>query len=166
MIMSGVILSVLGIALPCWLLFALAVQALPLYIGATAATLAFQNGAGAALAIVAGLGSAAITVGITQFVFAKAGSPYTRVAIALLVTTPALFAGYHATLGIAHIASSSELERQVLALLGSLVIGCLAFARLNIRRDVNPTRSADGRTLPIRELLRTLQTGETGRSSA
>ena len=130
MIMSGLILSVLGVALLCWLLFALAVLALPLYIGTIAATVVFQYGGGAILAIVVGIVAATLAFGATQFAFAKSGSPYARFAIALLVTAPAVFAGYHATLGIARIVVTSEPGCQTLALLGSFVIGCAALLRL------------------------------------
>ncbi|MDE2363955.1 MAG: hypothetical protein KGM42_14860 [Hyphomicrobiales bacterium] len=130
MIITGLILSVLGVALLCWLLFALAVQALPLFIGAYAGALVFQNGAGAVLAIVVGLVSAASAFGITRFAFARTGSASARLAIAVLVMAPAVFAGYYATLGIARITVSSEPGRQTLALLGSFVIGCAALLRL------------------------------------
>lgn len=139
MIITGLILSVLSVALVCWLMFALAVQALPLFVGAIAGILVSQHGAGAVLAIVVALVSAALAMGVSQLVFARAKSPYARAATALLVTAPAVFAGYHAIVGIARIAVSSELGRQVLALLGSIVIGCAAFIRLNATK-----RSATG----------------------
>lgn len=134
MIISGIVLCALGIALLCWLLFTFVVQALPLYIGVIAATLAFQNGMGTAPAIVVGIVAAALAFGITQFAFAKSRSPYARFAIALLVTAPAVFAGYHAALGIARIVVTSEPGRQTLALLGSFVIGCAAFRRREVAR--------------------------------
>lgn len=143
MIMSGLILSVLGIALLCWLLFTLAIQALPLYIGAVAATLAFQNGVGAVLAIIIGIVAAASAFGITQFAFARTKSASARLAIAVLVMAPAVFAGYHATLGIARIIVTSEPGRQTLALLGSFVIGCLTLIRLHARRDVRLSAACD-----------------------
>ncbi len=145
MIMSGIILSALGIALLCWLLFTLAVQALPLYIGAIAASLVFQNGVGAVRAIIVGFIAAASTLGTTQIAFAKSGSPYARFAITLLVTAPAVFAGYHATLGIARIVVTSEPGRQTLALLGSFVIGCAALLRLTAAatRAANPPTIAN-----------------------
>lgn len=131
MIVTGILLSILGIALLCWLLFALAVQALPLFIGVFAGSLVFQNGAGAILAIVVGLVSAALALGITQFAFAKARTPYARVIIAVFVILPAAIAGYHATFGIARFAISAIEWRQALALIASFVVGCAAFARLN-----------------------------------
>ncbi|MBX3525827.1 MAG: hypothetical protein KF904_06435 [Rhodoblastus sp.] len=130
MIVTGIILSLVGIALLCSLLFTLAVQALPLYIGAIAATVVFQNGAGAVLAVIVGLVAAALVFGATQFVFARVGSASARFVIALLVMAPAVFAGYHATLGLARIAVLSNPGRQTLALVGSFVIGCAALVRL------------------------------------
>lgn len=142
MIVAGLILCVLGIAVLCGLLFALAVRALPLFIGAYAGALVFQNGAGAVLAIVIGLISAASAFGITQFAFARTGSASARLVIAVLVTAPATIAGYHATLGVARIAVSSESGRQILALLGSIVVGCAALVRLTAAT----TRVANERT--------------------
>lgn len=130
MIVIGILFSIFGVALLCWLLFALAVQALPLFIGVLAGALIFQHGAGAVLAIVIGLTSAASVFGATQFAFARTRSASVRLAIAVLVMAPAVFAGYHATLGLARITVSSEPGRQTLALLGSFVIGCAALLRL------------------------------------
>ena len=46
MLVIGVILSMFGIGLFCWLIFALAVYALPFFIGLTAGMAAFHSGAG------------------------------------------------------------------------------------------------------------------------
>ncbi|MDE2578591.1 MAG: hypothetical protein KGL46_07310 [Hyphomicrobiales bacterium] len=145
MIITGVILCVLGIALLCWLLFALAVQALPLFVGTIAATLVFQGGADTVLAIAIGLVAAALAVGIARFLYITTRSSLARAAVALLVTAPAVFAGYHATLGVARITVSSEPGRQTLALVGSFVIGCVALLRLNVAatRAANPPTTAN-----------------------
>lgn len=131
MIVTGILLSILGIGLLCWLLFALAVQALPLFIGAIAGVLLSQNGTSAIFAIAIGLIVAALAFGITRFLYATTRSPLVRTSITLVLTGPAGFAGYHASLGIARIAVSAGGWRQALALLGALVVGCVAFARLN-----------------------------------
>ncbi len=131
MIVTGIILSVLGIALLCRLLFTLAVQALPLFIGALVGAQLSQNGASAILAIATGLVAAASAFGIARFLYATTRSRLVRVAIALVLTGPAAFAGYHASLGIARIAAPSEAWHQALALLGAFVIGCVATVRLN-----------------------------------
>jgi len=131
MIVTGILFSILGFALLCWLLFTLAVQALPLFIGAIVGVLLSQNGASAVLAIAIGLASAASAFGITRFLYATTKSRLARVAIALVLTGPAAFAGYHASLGIARIAISAGGWPETLALMGALVVGCVAFARLH-----------------------------------
>jgi hypothetical protein len=46
MIIIGIVLSFIGLAYLCWLLFALAVYALPFFAGATAGLAAYQSGLG------------------------------------------------------------------------------------------------------------------------
>lgn len=139
MIFTGIIFSILGVGLLCWLLFTLAVQALPLFIGVTAAAFLSQNGAGAVLAIVVAAGAAVLASGVIQFLYATARSPAARAAIALLLAGPAAFAGYHASLGIARIGISSEGLREAIALIGTIVVAWAAFVRLNAttRRPVD-----------------------------
>jgi hypothetical protein len=98
MIIIGLILGALGIGFFCWLLFTLAVYALPFSASLTAGLAAFHNGAGVIGAIVVGIVAGVVTLGAGQFAFAVAGSPLIRAAIALPFATPAAVAGYHATL--------------------------------------------------------------------
>ena len=131
MIITGIIFTILGISLLCWLLFTLAVQALPLFIGAAVGALLSQQGAGAAPAITAGIIAAVLASGAAQYLYATTRSPLVRAAIALLLAGPAAFAGYHAALGIARITVTTGGSREGLALIGAFVVGCVAFARLN-----------------------------------
>ncbi len=78
MIILGIILSVFAIGFFCWLLFTLAVYALPFYIGLTAAFTAYHNGYG-----VLGSGLIAIVVGagvlaLGQLLFAAVRVPILR----------------------------------------------------------------------------------------
>ena len=61
MIIIGIILSFVGLAYLCWLLFALAVHALPFFAGVTAGLAAYHSGSGPIAAIIVG----AIAGGIT-----------------------------------------------------------------------------------------------------
>jgi hypothetical protein len=131
MIITGIIFTILGVCLLCWLLFTLAVQAMPLFLGAAVGAFLSQYGAGAVLAIAVGLLSAVLASGVTQFLYATTRSSLARVAIALLLVGPAAFAGYHASIGIARIAVSAGEWREPMALIGAFVVGCVAFARLN-----------------------------------
>lgn len=128
---ATIILAMIGVALICWLLFALAINALPLFIGIAAGDAVFFAGAGTGFAIFVGAAAAAVMLAMTRAYFASAKAPFVRAAIALLVVGPAAFAGYHATLGIARIAVSSGGFREIIASFGSLIVGCAAFARLS-----------------------------------
>ena len=61
----------------------------------------------------------------------KAASPIPRAAIALLFAAPAAVAGYHATLGLAHIGVPSMAWRQVFAVIGAIAVGGTAFVRMS-----------------------------------
>ena len=101
MIIIGVILGAFGIGLFCWLLFTLAVYALPFSASLTAGLAAFHSGAGMFGALVVGIVAGTVTLGAGQLAFAMARSPLIRAAIALLFATAAAVAGYHATLALA-----------------------------------------------------------------
>ncbi|MGB7642357.1 MAG: hypothetical protein WBL82_13815, partial [Terriglobales bacterium] len=54
MLVIGLILSMFGIGLFCWLIFTLAVYALPFFVGLTAGMAAFHGGAGVIGALLVG----------------------------------------------------------------------------------------------------------------
>jgi hypothetical protein len=140
MLVIGIILSVAGIGFLYWLLFTLAVYALPFFAGVTAAFAAYHSGAGVLGAIVVGVlaGGAALAIG--QIAFATVRSPLVRAAIALIYAVPAAVAGYHATLGLAHIGVPSPVWREVFAWTGALFIGSTAWARMTVLADPLPLR--------------------------
>ena len=59
MIIVGIILSVFGIGFFCWLLFTLAVYALPFFAGLSAGLAAFHSGSGLIGALIVGASPAA-----------------------------------------------------------------------------------------------------------
>ncbi len=132
MIILGIILSVFAIGFFCWLLFTLAVYALPFFVGMTAAFAAYHHGYG-----MLGSGLIAIVVGagvlvLGQILFAAVRVPILRACIALIFAIPAAVAGYHATLGIAHICIPAGTLSQILALLGAALVGGTAWSRMAI----------------------------------
>ncbi len=142
MIILGIILSVFAIGFFCWLLFTLAVYALPFYAGLTAALTAYHLGYG-----VLGSGLIAIVVGagvlvLGQLMFAAVRMPILRACIALVFAIPAAVAGYHATLGIAHICIPAGTLSQILAYVGATLVGGTAWSRM----AVFIPRAADGAT--------------------
>ena len=130
MLIVGIIFSVFGIGFFCWLLFTLAVYALPFFTGMTAGFAAYHSGAGVIGALIVGVLAGGATLAIGQVAFATIRIPLIRAAIGLLYAVPAAIAGYHATLGLAQIGMSSETWREVFAAIGSVLVGGTAWARM------------------------------------
>ena len=130
MIVIGLILLVFAVGLLCWLVFALAIRALAFYAGLAAMLFASSTGAGVIGAVIVGLCAGAATDAIARNAFAIMKSELPRAVIAFIVVAPAAFAGYHATLGLGSIAIPPSAWRQSLALLGALLVGAAALARL------------------------------------
>ena len=130
MILVGLALNLIAVGFLCWLLFTLAVYAAPFFVGVTAAFAAFNYDAGVIGSLVVGLIAGVVTLVLSQAAFAVARSPAIRCAIALLIAAPAAVAGFHATLGLAQIGVSSQIWRDVFAVIGGVLVGCTAFVRL------------------------------------
>jgi hypothetical protein len=130
MIIVGLVLGLFGVGFLCWLLFMLAVYATPFFVGASAALAAFNYGAGVIGALIAGLTAGAVTFVAFQVAFAVAKSPAIRGSIALVFAAPAAVAGFHATLGLVQFGVSSEYWRDLIAVNGAILVGCVAFVRV------------------------------------
>jgi hypothetical protein len=132
MIMTGILLNIVGLGVFCWALFALAIHALPFFVGMTAAIYTYQTGAGPFGAVVVGLVAGSFTFVLGQHIFSIARSRIVRVAIGLLFAVPAARAGYDVTLALSHIGTASEWWREAFAIVGAVVVGGTAWARLSI----------------------------------
>jgi hypothetical protein len=130
MLIIGIILSVFGIGFFCWLLFTLAVYALPFFAGLSAGLAAFHSGSGVIGALIVCVFAGGATLVIGQIAFATIRIPLIRAAIGLLYAIPAAIAGYHATLGLAQIGVPSVVWREVFAVIGAVLIGGTAWARM------------------------------------
>jgi len=132
MIVIGLILGVFGIGFFCWLLFTLAIYALPFFAGLTAGLAAFHGGAGVLGALVVGAAAGIATLIAGQLAFAATRSIIIRAAVALLFAVPASVAGYHATLGLAEIGMPSQGWREAFAIIGAIVVGGMAWGRMTL----------------------------------
>ncbi|ABS69804.1 MULTISPECIES: hypothetical protein [Xanthobacteraceae] len=130
MIFLGILLGLAAIALFCWLLFTLAVFALPFFAAVSAGTWAHQTGAGWLGAIVVGLIAGGITLGIGQVLFAVVRPMWARLLFALAFVIPAVIVGYHATHGIAKLAMPSETWQIVFSIIGAIAIGVTTLLRV------------------------------------
>ena len=75
MIVLAILASLFAVGLLCWLVFTLAVFALPAFVGVTTGAWANEGGAGIAGAVVVGALAAAMTLAIADPVRPRAGTP-------------------------------------------------------------------------------------------
>ena len=130
MIIIGIILSFVGVAYLCWLLFALAVYALPVFAGVTAGLADYHSDSGPIAAIIVGAIASGLTLIAGQVAFARLRSRLIRAALALLFVVPAAVAGYHAARGLAQIAIPADGWRDAIAFAGAAVVAATAWMRM------------------------------------
>jgi hypothetical protein len=141
MLVIGLILSVFGIGLFCWLIFTLAVYALPFFVGLTAGSAALLGGAGVIGALFVGIVAGALTLATGEIAFAVVRPLILRAAIATAFAVPAAIAGYHAVLGLLQIGVPSLMWREVFAWIGAIFIGGVAWARMTALAEPLPLRT-------------------------
>lgn len=139
MIFLGILLSIAAICFFCWLLFTLAVFALPFFAGITAGAWAYDTGAGWLGAILIGVVAAGLTLGIGRVLLGIVRPLWARMLIALAFVAPAAIAGYHATHGIVKHTMPSETWQLVLSVIGAIAVGITAFARVTAMASTGPT---------------------------
>ena len=144
MIIIGIVLSFIGLGYLCWLIFALAVDALPLFAGVTAGLAAYQSNSGPIAAIAVAAIVSVIVLLAGQIAFRTLRSTPVRAVIALLFAVPAAVAGYHAAHGLAHIVVPIEGWRQTMAIAGAIMVATIAWARISLSAP-----NDGGRTLPL-----------------
>lgn len=130
MLALGLIFVVLALGFFCWLLFNLAVYALPCFAGVNAGLWSYHHGSGLVTAMLVGLICAAATLVLGQLAFASLKSPFARLSIGLLFAAPAAFAGFYAALGLARDMGASLPWCNAVGMIGALAVGGTALARL------------------------------------
>lgn len=130
MIILGILLSFAAIGAMCWLLFTLAVFALPFFVAVSASTWAYHSGAGVLGSLLVGLVAAALTLGLGQLGLAILRPTWAKLLLALAFVVPAVLAGYHATHGIVQHTIPSPVWQQIFSVIGGVAVGCSAFVRL------------------------------------
>jgi hypothetical protein len=138
MIIIAILVSLAGIVALCWLLFTLAVFALPLFAGVTIGLWAHGTGAGIPGGIVVGAVAAALTFGLFQLILLVARPAWIKLLIVLAFVAPAAVAGYHATLGIVKLTMPSDTWQLAFAIVGGVAVGITAFMRLTMMAPPGP----------------------------
>ncbi|GLK51720.1 MULTISPECIES: hypothetical protein [Alphaproteobacteria] len=124
------LLSVIGLGFLCWLLFSLAVYALPFFVAITAGYYAFESGAGPIGTVAVALLGGAIVLVLGQVAFATIRSPIIRLALGALYALPAGLAGFHAVKGLSQAGGAGETWTLVFATVGAIIVGVTAWVRI------------------------------------
>lgn len=130
MIALGILGSLAVIGLLCWLLFTLAVFALPFFVGVNVGIWTHQAGTGIVAAFLIGAFAAGATFGIGQFLLAVLRSSWLRLLVALAFAAPAALAGFYATYGIVSHTMPTETWQLVFSIIGAAAVGITAFVRV------------------------------------
>ena len=130
MLIAGLVLSAFGLGFFCWLLFTLAIYALPFLAGLTAGLAAFHSGSGFIGALIVGFLAGGATLALGRIAFATVRTPLIRVFIGLLYAVPATIAGYQVSSALAGIGVPPGGWHEAFAAGGAVLAGITAFARL------------------------------------
>ena len=124
-------LSLLGLGVICWILFSLAVYALPFFVAVTVGHYLYTSEVGLISAIAAAFFAGAVTLVLGQIAFATIRSTPVRLALGALYALPAGLAGFHAIKGLSQIGSADETWTLVFASIGAVIVGVTAWARVS-----------------------------------
>ena len=153
MLAIGLLLNTVGIGLFCWLIFTLAVYALPFFVAINAGIWAFHSGAGVLGTPLVAVAAGGMSLAIAEMAaFAMTRSPIFRAIIAAVFALPATFAGYHVVLAMAQVGVPSLVWREVFACVGAVFIGGTAWTRLAVfteTRPVEPDRAVGDSPQPV-----------------
>jgi len=126
----AIILGIFGLGAICWLLFSLAVYALPFFAGLSVGLAAFHSGSGFIGAFVVGLLVGVTILVLGQIVFATVRTPLIRLLIGLIYAVPASVAGYQLCFALAGMGVPAGDWQHVFAAAGAVAVGLTAFARM------------------------------------
>jgi hypothetical protein len=130
MLVTGIVLSVVGLGFFCWLLFALAIYALPFLAGLTAGLAAFDSGGGVMGTFIVGFLVSGATLALGQIAFATSHTLLIRAIIGLLYAVPATIAGYQLSFALAGLGMSRDGWQMAFAVVGGVLAGFTAFSRM------------------------------------
>jgi hypothetical protein len=130
MLALALLSTIAVIGLLCWVLFQLAVFALPFFAAVTVGLAVLKSSGNLAAALAVGLIVGITTYLLGQWAFRVTPSPLMRMVIATVFVLPAAFAGYHAVHGLMALGVSSEPLRIAFGALGGVLVGGTAFTRL------------------------------------
>ena len=147
--MLAIVLGVFGLGFLCWLLFTLAIYALPFLAGLTAGLAAFDSGAGVVGALIVGFLVGGVTLALGQIGFVSTRTPRLRAIIGLLYAAPAAVAGYQVSFALAGIGMSTDGWQTAFAVVGAILSGVTAFSRMTLFVPASDGQGIGGVHSPI-----------------
>lgn len=132
MIILAILASLAAIGLLCWLLFTLAVFALPAFVGVIVGAWAHGTGAGIPGAVLVGAVAATTTLAAGHLLITFVRPMWLKLIVAAAFVAPAAIAGFHATHGIVkHLMPSDGYGWQItFSVIGAIAVGITAFVRI------------------------------------
>lgn len=130
MIILAILASLAAIGLLCWLLFALAIFALPAFVGVTVGGWAHGTGAGIPGAILVGAAAAAITLAAGHLLITFVRPTWLKLIVPAAFVAPAAIAGFHATHGIVKHLMPSDAWQITFSVIGAIAVGIATFVRV------------------------------------
>ncbi len=147
--MLAIVLGVFGLGFFCWLLFTLAIYALPFLAGLTAGLAVFDSGVGVVGALIVGFLAGGATLALGQIGFATTRTPLIRTIIGLLYTVPATVAGYQVSFALAGIGMSVGGWQMAFAVVGAVLSGITAFSRMTLFVPASDGQDTEGAHSPV-----------------
>jgi hypothetical protein len=123
-------LSFFGLGFLIWVLFNLAVHALPVFVAVGAGQWALRSGAGPAGAVITAFFAGAIALVVGQIAFASVRAPPVRLALGAFYALPAGVAGFTAVRALSEFGGAIAPWTLVFASIGGLGIGATAWVRI------------------------------------
>lgn len=135
--------ALLGLGALCWIVFNLAVYALPFAVGLTTAMYLYAAEQGVFLSIMAGLSVGCFIAVLWELAFGRVRSLPLRVALAFIYAVPAGIAGFHTSKALATFADATPIVSAALGWVGAFAVAGTALARISgWRRDTVDSSTA------------------------
>lgn len=129
--LASTLCSMFGLGVLGWIVFNLAVYALPFAIGLTSGFYVYETGNGVFLSLLAGLLVSGIAVVLGELAFEHVRFSILRLVIGLIYAVPAGVAGFHAAKGLSSFSGSGDTTIMLLSWIGALIVGGAAWARVS-----------------------------------
>jgi hypothetical protein len=132
MLIIGTILAFVALAYLCWLLFALAVYALPFFAGLSAGLAAYHSGSGPLERSLSGQSLEPLRSFSVKSPWRLCARPSFAARSHCSLQVPAALAGYHAALGLAHVAIPGEGWQDAMAVAAAIIVASTALLRMTL----------------------------------